>query len=80
MNNMSKIFLRVFFILSGAMLTLFVHAQDSLSRQKPQMADAMRANGKIYVVVTVLVIILMGLFIYLITLDRKIGRLEKSNK
>ena len=44
------------------------------------MADAMRSNGKIYVVVTVLLIILAGLFIYLIQLDRKISRMEKNNK
>ncbi len=42
------------------------------------MADGMRSNGKIYVVVGVLVIILVGLFIYLISIDRKIGRVEKS--
>ena len=43
-----------------------------------QMADAMRANGKIYVVVAVVVTILVGLFVYLIRLDRKISRLEKG--
>lgn len=35
-------------------------------------------NGKIGVVVAVLVTILVGLFIYLISLDRKITRLEKN--
>lgn len=35
-------------------------------------------NGKIGVVVAVLVTILVGLFIYLISLDRKITRLEKK--
>ena len=43
------------------------------------MAGTMRSNGKIYVVVTVLVIILCGLFFYLTRLDRKISRLEKGN-
>ena len=38
----------------------------------------MRSNGKIYVVVTVLVIILAGIFIYLIQLDRKISRTRKK--
>ena len=47
--------------------------------EKPQMADALRSNGKIYVVVAVLVTILLGLFIYLWSVDRKISKLEKGN-
>jgi hypothetical protein len=47
---------------------------------KPEMADALRADGKIYVVVTVLVILLLGLVLYVARLDRKISRLEKSKE
>jgi hypothetical protein len=72
---LSKTSFFVFCLLTG----FFVHAQDSLQKEKPQMADVMRSNGKIYVVVTVLMIILAGLFIYLISLDRKMNRLEKNN-
>ena len=43
-----------------------------------EMADGMRSNGKIYVVVGVLLIILIGILVYLITIDRKITRVEKS--
>ena len=46
----------------------------------PAMADGLRSSGKIYVVVAVLMTVLTGLFIYLITLDRKITRLEKAAK
>jgi hypothetical protein len=77
---MYRIFLRLFFIVTGMMMTITTLAQDSLNNEKPQMADAMRSNGKIYVVVAVLLIILAGLFIYLIQLDRRLGRLEKNNK
>jgi hypothetical protein len=77
---MPKVFLRSFFLVISLVLSLLSHAQDSLTREKPQMAVLMRSNGKIYVVVTVLVIILAGLFIYLINLDRKLSRLEKNNK
>jgi hypothetical protein len=77
---MVNFFLRVFFLVSGILITVLVQAQDSLQKEKPQMADAMRSNGKIYVVVAVLVIILAGLFIYLINLDRKMSRLEKNDK
>lgn len=51
-----------------------VFAQD-----QPEMADMMRSNGKIYVVVAVCLIILAGLFLYLWRLDRKITRLEKES-
>lgn len=44
----------------------------------PSMADAFRSNGKIYVVVAVVVTILLGLFLYLFRLDRRISRLEKG--
>lgn len=50
-------------------------AQDS----SIEMADLMRASGKIYVVVGVVVIIFAVLFIYLISLDRKISKIEKGN-
>jgi len=39
--------------------------------KKVEMADHFRANGKIYVVIAVLVVILSGLFLYVARLDRK---------
>jgi K+-transporting ATPase A subunit len=72
----SRICLSVF----AVMLSVFVWAQDSLKNERPQMADALRSSGKIYVVVTVLVIILIGLFLYLVNTDKKISRLEKNIK
>ncbi len=77
---MYSAFLRIFFFIAGICLAGTVNAQDSLSREAPRMAEGMRANGKIYVVVSVLIIILSGLFIYLIRLDRKISRLERNMK
>jgi hypothetical protein len=53
----------------------FMNAQDSTV----EMADTMRQNGKIYVVVAVVLTILVGLFLYLIRLDRKISNVEKNN-
>ena len=43
-----------------------------------EMADTMRSNGRIYVVVAVVVTILLGLILYVVRLDRKISRLEKE--
>jgi CcmD family protein len=42
-----------------------------------EMADGMRAEGKIYVVVAIILIILTGLIAYLVILDRKVTKLEK---
>ncbi|MCK9421800.1 MAG: CcmD family protein [Bacteroidales bacterium] len=38
----------------------------------------MESYGKIFVVVAVLSVILVGIFIYLFFMDRKIGKLEKE--
>lgn len=46
----------------------------------PTMADDLRASGKIYVVVAVVTVIVAGLLTYLISLDRKVSRLEKEMK
>lgn len=43
-----------------------------------EMADVMRSNGKIYVVVAVVMIIFVGLIAYTISIDRKITKLEKE--
>jgi tetrahydromethanopterin S-methyltransferase subunit D len=58
------------------MVTFFstlANAQD-----KPEMADVMRSNGKIYDVVAVCLTILIGLFIYVFIIDRKISKIEKN--
>lgn len=44
------------------------------------MATGLRSSGKIYVVVIVLLIIFVGFIIYLFTMDRRVSRLEKTNR
>ena len=44
--------------------------------QQPEMADGLRSEGKIYVVVAIILIILAGFIGYLILMDRKIKKLE----
>lgn len=44
------------------------------------MADAFRSEGKIYVVLAVILIILGGLFVYLFRMDKKIKKLEDDLK
>lgn len=63
-------------ILLWVLLTLagnLVYAQETV-----EMADTMRANGKIYVIVAIILIVLAGLISYLFVLDRKITRLERE--
>jgi hypothetical protein len=48
--------------------------------QETEMADTMRSNGRIYVVVAVVLTILIGLIFYVFRLDRKISKLEKEDK
>jgi CcmD family protein len=38
----------------------------------------MESYGKIFVVVAVLAVILVGVFVYLFTIDRKLRKLEKE--
>lgn len=45
---------------------------------QPEMADALRKDGKIYVVVLVLATIFAGIIAFLVRLDRKISKLEQS--
>ncbi|MDB5196439.1 MAG: CcmD family protein [Flaviaesturariibacter sp.] len=57
------------------LLNLFAMAQSD----EPQMADGFRSNGKIYVVVAVILTIFAGIILYLVRLDRKITKLEKQS-
>ena len=67
---MNKI-IRILMLLFGFFICLQTQAQ-----QQPEMADVMRSNGKIYVVVAVCMLILIGLFLYVWMIDRKISKLE----
>jgi CcmD family protein len=51
---------------------------SQLATAQPEMADTMRSEGKIYVVVAILLIIFGGLIGYLVMLDRKVTRIEKK--
>ncbi len=43
-----------------------------------EMADVMRSNGKIFVVIGVIAIILTGILIFLLMIDKKVRVLEKN--
>jgi CcmD family protein len=51
-----------------------------LLQAQAEMANVLRSNGKIYVVVAVIAFIGLSLIAYLYSLDRKITKLEKEIK
>ncbi|MFM6947433.1 MAG: CcmD family protein [Aquirufa sp.] len=67
---MKSFLLMIGFIL----LSFFAQAQEV------EMADKFRQDGKIYVVIAVVAVILTGIFVYLFRLDTKISKLEKQLK
>jgi len=70
--NWKKI-ISLLFVLIFSIITF---AQDRT--KKVEMADLMRSNGRIYVVVAVMLTILIGLILYVMRLDKKISKMEKQ--
>ena len=66
----------LFAFITLMLLSVITHAQAN--GDKADMADMMRSNGRIFVVVAVVVVILIGLILYLVRLDRKITKMEKE--
>lgn len=54
----------------------FAFAQSTASQ--PEMAETFRKEGKIYVVIAVASIILTGIVVFLIMLEKRINKLEKQ--
>ncbi len=64
-------------------LTLLLMLSTVAAMAQPndvEMADGLRADGKIYVVVLVLATIFAGIVALLVRMDRKITKLEKEQK
>ena len=63
-----------------AFLLILLSFAASAQASDIEMADQFRADGKIYVVIAVVSVVLIGLFAYLFRLERKLADLEKRNK
>jgi hypothetical protein len=61
-----------------ASLLAFSMALGQTSAAEIEMADALHQNGKIYVVVAVVLIIFAGLVWYMIGIDRRLRRIENK--
>ena len=68
---MNKIY-RIGAAIAMVFISVFANAQT------PESTDIMRSNGKIFVVMAVIIIIMIGFFTYLISVDRKVSKLEKK--
>jgi CcmD family protein len=62
-----------------ALMLLFTSMQLFAQANEVEMADTLRSNGKIYVVVVCIVIILIGLLGYLFALDKRLKKLEQKS-
>lgn len=60
------------------LINFFAKAQGSAVTTAADSSGFMRSEGKIYVVMAVVITILVGLIIYIARLDRKISKLEKG--
>ena len=73
---MTKVLRIIFPFLILLLTTLNLSAQEN----NIEMADMMHQNGKIYVVVAVIAILLAGFLYALLSIDKRVRRLEKENK
>lgn len=60
-----------FFMLLFFLAPVFANAQQT-------QENFMYSSGRIYVVIAVLLIILIGLFLYLIRIDRRVKKMEDA--
>lgn len=65
--------------LIGLLLALLV-TLPAVAQNDVAMADGLRSEGKIYVVVLIVLIVLAGLIGYLFLMDQKVKKLEKLLK
>jgi len=72
MNTYKNIIASISFLL----LSVSIFAQPAAS--SPTLDETVMNSGKIYVVIAVLTVILIGIFIYLFSIDRKLSKLEKK--
>jgi preprotein translocase subunit SecY len=72
MNQIKKMLLAILLVF----LQMVAFGQDLAAN--PASNDLMRSNGKIFLVMTIVVVLMTGLLFYLISIDRKISKLEKK--
>jgi uncharacterized membrane protein len=77
MKKIAAFLLVIFSFAAQAQEKIAVTSAD-YSNNEVEMADVMRSEGKIYVLVGIIVLIFIGLLAYVIQTDRRVSKLEKS--
>jgi CcmD family protein len=72
MKYIKKIIASITFLL----ISVSIYAQPAA--ESSSLDETVMSSGKMYVVIAVLTIILIGIFIYLFSIDRKLTKLEKK--
>lgn len=70
--------MKTFKLIVAALFMLAFPAVCKAQESAVEMADLMRSNGKIYVVVGVVMLIILGILGYLIKLDLQLKKIEKQ--
>jgi len=64
----------------STIICLFLFVTATFAQSDVEMADTLRSSGKIYVVVAVIAVIFVGLAVFLFALDRRIKKIEQTNR
>ena len=64
----------------STLILILLTSAGLFAQEEVPMADGMRSEGKIYVVVAIALVILLGLVGYLFMLDRKVTKVENQLK
>lgn len=62
--------------LAIALMLINIYTTFAQDNTGVEMAEGLRSSGKIWVVVAVLLTIVIGMYIFLFTIDKKIKKLE----
>ncbi|HMV15090.1 MAG TPA: CcmD family protein [Chitinophagales bacterium] len=65
---------------NAILILLFVSVSKMLNAQTANVADQLVENSKLNAVIVVAAIILLGIFIFLFSLEKKIKKLEQDVK
>jgi hypothetical protein len=72
-------FKKIILVFLAFMINIAAFAQADGPVTKPVENDIMASQGKIYVVMVIVITILLGMIAYVFRLDRKITKLEKGD-
>lgn len=65
---------------NAILILLFVSVSKMLNAQTVNVADQLVENSKLNAVIVIVAIILLGIFIFLFSLEKKIKKLEQDVK